>query len=234
MTSIARLERINRSLPGARAEIQHEGSITPANALVADPFLTTPFAHDEDPRGTEEVLYLPPPTLSRLPFSATLEPKKPFSFERPSVGYTDAVLPSIDLSSWHLHLALEEFRPVSRDYSTLSYTNAFNWRDVKLPVDLEREWYAVAFRSKRAFDEDGTGSQELYEADRAAHEEAVTAGGLLMYWCVISLASRIASRHPIGTGYQQILARISLLAYGSLVQRLFKPCTVPSIKWPCD
>lgn len=39
--------------------------------------------------------------------------------------------------------------------------------------------YIVAFRSTRRKDAD---ADRLYQADRDAHEEAVTAGGLLLYW----------------------------------------------------
>lgn len=41
--------------------------------------------------------------------------------------------------------------------------------------------YIVAFRSKRRPD---ANTEWLYAADREAHEEAVTAGGLLLYWSV--------------------------------------------------
>lgn len=43
--------------------------------------------------------------------------------------------------------------------------------------------YIVAFRSKRRPD---ANTEWLYAADREAHEEAVTAGGLLLYWSVSS------------------------------------------------
>lgn len=39
--------------------------------------------------------------------------------------------------------------------------------------------YIVAFRSVRR---QGADTAHLYAADREAHEEAVTAGGLLLYW----------------------------------------------------
>ena len=44
--------------------------------------------------------------------------------------------------------------------------------------------YIVAFRSARRKDAPIEATESLYQADRDAHEEAVTAGGLLMYWCV--------------------------------------------------
>jgi hypothetical protein len=39
--------------------------------------------------------------------------------------------------------------------------------------------YVVAFRSTRA---PNSASIDLYDADRLAHEEAASAGGLLAYW----------------------------------------------------
>jgi hypothetical protein len=39
--------------------------------------------------------------------------------------------------------------------------------------------YIVAFRSIRRSD---ANTEHLYKADREAHEEAVTAGGLILYW----------------------------------------------------
>jgi hypothetical protein len=43
--------------------------------------------------------------------------------------------------------------------------------------------YIVAFRSIREASSD---SVDLYEADRAAHEEAVSNGGLILYWFALS------------------------------------------------
>ena len=55
----------------------------------------------------------------------------------------------------------------------------FNWDQLELPVASSGEWYGVVFRSRR---QSGSESTSLYDADRHAHEEAVNAGGLLMYW----------------------------------------------------
>ncbi|KAB8343234.1 hypothetical protein FH972_022824 [Carpinus fangiana] len=55
----------------------------------------------------------------------------------------------------------------------------FNWSAIQLPADSSGTFYGVVFRSKRAA---GSESTNLYSADRAAHEEAVAAGGLLMYF----------------------------------------------------
>lgn len=88
-------------------------------------------------------------------------------------------MPDIDGPSLALHKALHNFTPITEKYASTSYAEAFNWDDLDLPEEDEHEWYCVAFRSIRK-----AGSQNglLYEADRAAHEEAVQNGGLIMYW----------------------------------------------------
>lgn len=53
------------------------------------------------------------------------------------------------------------------------------WQHLRLPPSVEGTWYGVIFRSRRRVGSDGSG---LYAADRLAHEEAVGAGGLMMYW----------------------------------------------------
>lgn len=55
----------------------------------------------------------------------------------------------------------------------------FNWSDLHPPLHISKTWYGVAFRSIR---KKGSESINLYEADRASHEEAVRSGGLLLYW----------------------------------------------------
>jgi hypothetical protein len=137
----------------------------------------------------DALLYLPP-LLSLLPSQLPPPPSsEPFSFKEPKVGYTTGRLPEIDAASVALHGALHRFRPTTEDYATELYTDAFNWDELQLPEEIEREWYAlfrpfqgregaqcqdgryiVAFRSVRAAD---SPSRDLYEADRAAHEEAV-------------------------------------------------------------
>ncbi|CAO1629336.1 unnamed protein product [Jaminaea pallidilutea] len=57
--------------------------------------------------------------------------------------------------------------------------NTFNWSSLHLPLHVSKTWYGVAFRSIR---KKGSESINLYEADRASHEEAVRSGGLLLYW----------------------------------------------------
>ncbi|CAO1627356.1 unnamed protein product [Parajaminaea phylloscopi] len=58
-------------------------------------------------------------------------------------------------------------------------SSAFNWSSLHLPEDVEGSWFGVAFRSIRR---PGSESIDLYEADRRSHEEAVSSGGLLLYW----------------------------------------------------
>lgn len=56
----------------------------------------------------------------------------------------------------------------------------FNWHSLPtLPLDDEHTFYGVCFRSVRR---KGSENVSFYEDDRRAHEEAVDAGGLLMYW----------------------------------------------------
>jgi hypothetical protein len=100
----------------------------------------------------EPVLYLPP-LLSSLPecyFVA--EPSSRSSFP-PLV--TETRLPDIDPVSLSLHKALHHFKPSSPDYANTDYAQAFNWSELRLPIDEEREWYCVAFRSRRKFGSDG-------------------------------------------------------------------------------
>lgn len=157
-----------------------------------DPHNLPTFDSNGEP--TSPILYLPP-LLSSLPHtildSVSLGPTSALS--------TDTHLPDIDPASLSLHKALHHFRPVSDAYADLPYADGFNWGDLELPEKEEREWYIVAFRSKRRDGSDG-GRQffsfcfaflmadmlfrmaALYEADKLAHEEAVHNGGLIMYW----------------------------------------------------
>ncbi|KAL0574952.1 hypothetical protein V5O48_006997 [Marasmius crinis-equi] len=120
------------------------------------------------------VLYLPP-LLSSLPPSFE---RIPHASENPPL-FTETHLPNIDPASLSLHKALHHFRPISESYASTPYVDAFNWSELSLPEDEEREWFCVVFRSKRKPGSDG-GS--LYDADKKAHEEAISNGGLIMYW----------------------------------------------------
>ncbi|KAF8507467.1 hypothetical protein BU17DRAFT_57437 [Hysterangium stoloniferum] len=126
--------------------------------------------------GSSPILYLPP-LLSSLPASypvpQLVKPLRQFPLA------TETRLPDIDPASLFLHRALHHFRPVDDKYAARPYDEAFNWDELELPEDEEREWYCVAFRSLR---KDGSDGHPLYEADKLAHEEAVQNGGLIMYW----------------------------------------------------
>lgn len=99
------------------------------------------------------VLYLPP-LLSSLPDRYALEEPSLKSSFPPLV--TDTRLPDIDPASLSLHKALHHFKPSSPDYANTDYGQAFNWSELRLPKNEEREWYCVAFRSKRKAGSDGT------------------------------------------------------------------------------
>ncbi|GAA5823533.1 hypothetical protein JCM3770_000330 [Rhodotorula araucariae] len=164
----------------------------------------TPSAQDQE---AQPLLYLPP-LLSLLPLStAASTPSAPgpslFDAARASsaststsptppdapVAYTSSRLPTIDPASLAFHRALHSFRPVTAHYATSPYADSFNWNALRLEDDPthrikreEREWYVVAFRSRRNIGLPADRAKRLYEADRAAHEEAVTRGGLILYW----------------------------------------------------
>lgn len=133
------------------------------------------------------------------------------------IGYTESSLPDIDQISLALHYELYKFKVLNLEhYATSPYESAFNWNELKLPIEMEREWwvdsilrnsfkvlrrligncffrvdrYIVAFRSIR---KKGADTTLLYQADREAHEEAVKAGGLLLYWWVHLIITRFSS-----------------------------------------
>ncbi|KAI8972214.1 hypothetical protein BD414DRAFT_540387 [Trametes punicea] len=143
-----------------------------------DPHVLPTFSRTQSP-----ILYLPP-LLSSLP-AGVVHPQQPLAspaFSSPSVPpplSTESRLPSIDKASLALHRALHHFRPVTEDYANTPYAEAFNWDELELPLEEEREWYCVVFRSKRR---EGSDGGPLYEADKKAHEEAVQNGGLILYW----------------------------------------------------
>ncbi|TFK25721.1 hypothetical protein FA15DRAFT_589948 [Coprinopsis marcescibilis] len=122
------------------------------------------------------VLYLPP-LLSALP-----ERVPPVEVQTPADSSpltTETRLPDIDPASLSLHKSLHHFQPITSDYAEVPYEDGFNWSELRLPEDEEREWYCVAFKSQRKA---GSNGDSLYEADKLAHEEAVCNGGLIMYW----------------------------------------------------
>lgn len=98
------------------------------------------------------VLYLPP-LLSSLPDRYSFAEAPPHSSFPPVI--TETRLPDIDPTSLSLHKALHHFKPSSPDYANTAYGQAFNWSELRLPKDEEREWYCVVFRSKRKAGSDG-------------------------------------------------------------------------------
>lgn len=87
--------------------------------------------------------------------------------------------------------ALTGMQPLSGQYATMAYKEAFNWEDV---VDKVRElseaegagyvfpemsFYVIVFRSKVP---PGVYRPELGDLDKEAHREAVESGWLLKYW----------------------------------------------------
>ena len=119
-----------------------------------DPHVLPTFSRSQSP-----ILYLPP-LLSSLP-EGVVHPGYPFSAPAlsspgaPKPLSTTARLPTIDHASLSLHRALHHFRPLTDEYALVPYADAFNWDELELPEDDEREWYCVAFRSKRKEGSDG-------------------------------------------------------------------------------
>jgi hypothetical protein len=99
------------------------------------------------------ILYLPP-LLSSLPHELGIISDTPQE-RRPMLTKTH--LPDIDPVSLSLHKALHHFRPATPDYAGATYEEAFNWSELELPEDEEREWYCVVFRSKRLPKSDSEG-----------------------------------------------------------------------------
>ncbi|KAL7339656.1 hypothetical protein BJY59DRAFT_720778 [Rhodotorula toruloides] len=107
---------------------------------------------------------------------------------RSVTAYTNSRLPAVDPVTLAFHRALHAFRPLTPLYAVVPYAEAFNWSEIVLKDDeqgtvraAEREWYVVAFRSRRRRGLSEEEAERLYKADRAAHEEAV-ARKILMYW----------------------------------------------------
>lgn len=141
------------------------------------------------------VFYLPP-LLSSLPANL---PASVLPIDNPPL-VTETRLPDIDPASLSLHKSLHRFRPLDEHYADTAYSMAFNWHELSLPVHEEREWYCVVFRSKRKAGSDGGRTlynstifvirrtdvsllTALYEADKKAHEEAVSNGGVRPIVC---------------------------------------------------
>lgn len=194
--------RVDTSTPVQKTDIQVEQLSSQEQATEAlakpnhDPHVLPSF----ETRATSPILYLPP-LLSSLPVGVghAQHPTTSPAFSSPSVPRplsTESRLPSIDPASLALHRALHHFRPTTEEYAKTPYPEAFNWNELELPLDEEREWYCVVFRSRRRDGSDGGRTYSttlclyhvppdtdppltaLYEADKKAHEEAVQNGGV--------------------------------------------------------
>ncbi|KXN90622.1 UPF0643 protein PB2B2.08 [Leucoagaricus sp. SymC.cos] len=150
----------------------------PTTSVHRDPHNVPTFDLKSLTNPAAPVLYLPP-LLSSLPERINTEADKTLGNSEFVPLVTETRLPNIDPASLSLHKALHRFRPLSPNYAGTPYTEAFNWDELILPEDEDRDWYCVVFRSKRKAGSDGG---LLYEADKQAHEEAVRNGGLIMYW----------------------------------------------------
>jgi hypothetical protein len=163
---------------------------TGLDPITPDPHLLPVFTPSDVISPSAPILYLPP-LLSSPPDSLAYKPPPVDSLFQPLV--TETRLPDIDPASLSLHKALHKFQPLTAKYAETPYEEAFNWSELSLPEDDEREWYCVVFRSKRKTDSnserkstsflhlflDGLlDSIVLYEADKLAHEEAVRNGGV--------------------------------------------------------
>jgi len=101
---------------------------------------------------TRPILYLPP-LLSKLPQKYDKidegDHTPHYDLTEPGPLQTETHLPSIDPASLSLHRALHKFKPVDDKYAGTPYGVSFNWAQLELPDDEERDWYCVAFRSRR-------------------------------------------------------------------------------------
>lgn len=124
--------------------------VSPEPSTSRDPHVIPNF--DALPSLKKPVLYLPP-LLSSLPAHLSSEPV-PEASEYPPLS-TETRLPDIDPASLSLHKALHHFKPTTHKYASTPYAEAFNWAELQLPDEEEREWYCVVFRSKRKVGSDG-------------------------------------------------------------------------------
>ncbi|KAH8083785.1 hypothetical protein BXZ70DRAFT_575033 [Cristinia sonorae] len=164
---------------GSRSSSSSPDTGSPIESLVAvnDPHHLPTFDSTTLTAPSAPILYLPP-LLSSLPHGLQHSFPHKLDGQRSPLS-TETRLPDIDPVSLALHKALHHFQPVTQEYAETPYEEAFNWSELQLPVESEREWYCVVFRSKR---KEGSDGGPLYEADRKAHEEAVQNGGLILYW----------------------------------------------------
>ncbi|TFY78482.1 hypothetical protein EWM64_g5532, partial [Hericium alpestre] len=162
--------------PSSRTPSPASSSAQATASSLHDPHKLPSFDSTSLTSPSQPILYLPP-LLSSLPPKYPPHVHAPSSTRAPKTTQTH--LPDIDPASLALHKALHNFGPVTERYAHAPYAEAFNWDELELPEDEEREWYCVAFRSIRKA---GSEAGPLYEADKLAHEEAIQNGGLIMYW----------------------------------------------------
>lgn len=148
-------------------------------ALASLPDSESDYQTDSDPHYLPEysarqqsTFYLPP--LLSLSLDALRLPEPAGSY-RPYTTYQ----PDYSAATLALHRALHHFRSVTDNHSETPFEEAFNWDELYLPVDAEREWFATVTYSKAA---DGSNDGALYEVNKHAHAEAVRHGGLILYW----------------------------------------------------
>lgn len=74
--------------------------------------------------------------------------------------------------------------PVTSNESYIQLIRStFNYTTISLTATTpDHRYYCVLFRSTRRRTASSASIRALYAADRRAHEEAITSGGLLMYW----------------------------------------------------
>lgn len=116
-----------------------------------DPHHLPDFNENDLRSPAKPILYLPP-LLSKLPPGYSHPPDFSSNY-RPLA--TETHLPDIDPVSLLLHKELHHFHTVTDNYAETPYESAFNWDELILPENAEREWYAVVFRSKRKDGSDG-------------------------------------------------------------------------------
>lgn len=150
-------------LSGTLSSTNIPEKFNPKEYIHAELTVTERAAHEvpnfHEDKEQEPILYLPP-LLSRLPHSHHQEEEKDESDKGPL--HTETHLPSIDPVSLSLHRALHKFKPIDSHYSSVPYGQAFNWATLELPLEEEREWYCVAFRSRRRPGSESGRESELY------------------------------------------------------------------------
>lgn len=144
----------------AHVDSVKEGSFEPSGLQPEDTLSSLTHeeraAHDlpdfETADPSRPILYLPP-LLSKLPQKYDKndeEDQIPHDhLAEPGPLQTETHLPSIDPVSLSLHRALHKFKPLDDKYAGTPYGVSFNWGQLELPEDEERDWYCVAFRSRR-------------------------------------------------------------------------------------